>query len=68
MSGTPMDLIRKLDETATALLELAHRVRGAAAEVADPALRDEMLESAEGWERRAEEMSEVILRWKLEIN
>ncbi|HEY1499627.1 MAG TPA: hypothetical protein VGF88_08630 [Acidobacteriaceae bacterium] len=63
-----MDLIRKLDETATALRELAGRVKSTAAEVTDPALRDEMLESAEGWERRAEEMAEAILRWKREIN
>ena len=68
MSGTPMDLIRKLDETATALRELARRVKGTAAEITDPALRTEMLESAEGWEQRAEEMAEAILRWKREIN
>ena len=68
MSGTSMDLIRKLDETASALLELARRVRAAAPEVTDPALRDEMLDSAEGWEKRAAEMSEAILRWKREIN
>jgi hypothetical protein len=68
MSESPMDLIRKLDETATALLHLARSVRAAAAEIADPALRDEMLESADGWERRAAEMSEAILRWKREIN
>jgi hypothetical protein len=68
VSGTPMDLIRKLDETASALLELARRVRAAAPEVTDPALRDEMLDSAEGWEKRAAEMSEAILRWKREIN
>lgn len=68
MSGTPMDLVRKLDETASALLELSRRVRAAAAEVTDPALREEMLESAAGWERRAGEMSDAILRWKREIN
>jgi hypothetical protein len=68
MTGTPMDLIRKLDETATALRELARRVKSAAVEVTDPALRDEMLGSADGWERRAEEMAEAILRWKREIN
>jgi hypothetical protein len=68
MDGTPIELIRKLDETATALRELARRVRAAAAEVADPVLQDEMLESAAGWERRADEMSEAILRWKREIN
>jgi hypothetical protein len=68
MTETPIDLIRKLDETATALLELARRVRNAAAEVTDPALREEMLESAEGWERRAGEMADAILRWKREIN
>jgi hypothetical protein len=43
-------------------------VRNAAAEVTDPALREEMLESAEGWERRAGEMADAILRWKREIN
>lgn len=68
MNGTPMELIRSLDETARALQQLAHRVRGAAADVADPVLREEMLESAAGWERRAGEMSEAILRWKREIN
>jgi hypothetical protein len=68
MTGTPMDLIRTLDETATALLELAHRVMSTAADVSDPALREEMLASAEGWERRAGEMREAILRWKREIN
>jgi hypothetical protein len=68
MSGSPMGLIRKLDETATALLELARRVRAAAVDITDSALREEMLQSAEGWERRAQEMSEAILRWKREIN
>ena len=68
MDGTPIELIRKLDETATALRELAHRVRAAAADVADPVLQDEMLESAAAWEQRAREMSEAILRWKREIN
>jgi uncharacterized protein Yka (UPF0111/DUF47 family) len=68
MSGTPMELIRSLDETAKALQELARRVRTAAADVSDPALQEEMLESAAGWERRAAEMSEAILRWKREIN
>jgi hypothetical protein len=68
MTETPMDLIRKLDDTAAALLDLAGRVRNAAAEVPDPALRSEMLESAEGWERRAGEMAEAVLRWRREIN
>ena len=53
MTDAPMDLIRKLDELAASLLELARRVRAAAEEVTDPALRAEMLESAEGWEQRA---------------
>jgi hypothetical protein len=68
MTDTPMDLIRKLDETAAALLDLARRVRRAAEEIADPALQAEMMESAEGWERRAQEMTDAILRWKREIN
>lgn len=68
MNGSPMELIRKLEETAAALRYLAGQVRAAASETADPALRNEMLESAQGWERRADEMAEAILRWKLRIN
>jgi hypothetical protein len=68
MTGTPMELIRKLDETASALRDLALRVRAAAADVPDPALQNEMLESAAGWARRAGEMSDAILRWRREVN
>lgn len=63
-----MDLIRKLDETAAALLDLARRVRSAAPAVADVELRREMLESADGIEQRAEKMAEAIQRWRREIN
>ena len=68
MTGTPMHLIRRLEETAAALLDLSGRVRRAAEGVADPELRAEMMESADGWERRAAEMADAILRWKREIN
>ncbi|MFY9747467.1 MAG: hypothetical protein WBP95_05125 [Acidobacteriaceae bacterium] len=68
MTDAPMDLIRKLDELAASLLQLSRRVRAAAEEVTDPALRAEMLESAEGWEQRAAEMADAVLRWKREIN
>lgn len=68
MTDTPMHLIRKLEETAAALQDMARRVRLAAEGIADPALRTEMLESADGWERRAAEMADAILRWKREIN
>jgi len=68
MNGSPLDLIRKLEETAASLRYLAEQVRTAAGQTDDPALREEMLESAQGWERRAGEMAEAILRWKLRIN
>ncbi|HEX4039661.1 MAG TPA: hypothetical protein VHX37_16510 [Acidobacteriaceae bacterium] len=68
MTETPMELIRKLEETASALRELAAKVRAAAPAVEDTELRLEMLESAEGLERRAEQMAEAIGRWKLQIN
>lgn len=68
MTETPMDLIRKLDETAAALLDLARRVRSAAPAVADVELRREILESADGIEQRAEKMAEAIQRWRREIN
>jgi ribosomal protein S7 len=63
-----MELIRKLEETAAALRHLAEQAQHAAEKTADSALREEMLESAEGWERRADEMEEAVLRWKLKIN
>lgn len=68
MTSTPMDLIHKLDEAAAALRDLAHQVRRVAPEVKDPELRREMLDSADGMERRAENMTEAILRWRREIN
>jgi hypothetical protein len=68
MTGTPMDLIRKLDEAAAALRDLAQHVRRTAPEVKDRDLRREMLESADGMERRADKMAEAIERWRREIN
>jgi|HubBroStandDraft_2_1064218.scaffolds.fasta_scaffold307793_2 hypothetical protein len=68
MADSPMTLIRKLDETATALLELARHVKKSAPEVTDEELRREMLESAEGLERRAGEMAEAIARLRKKIN
>jgi hypothetical protein len=68
VTDTPMNLIRKLEETSAALLDLSRRVRRAAEGIADPALPAEMTESADGWERRAQEMADAILRWKREIN
>jgi len=68
MGETPMELIRKLEEAATALRDLAVHVRKAAPEVEDVELRREMLESAEGLEQRAGQMAEAIERWRLQIN
>jgi hypothetical protein len=67
MTETPMDLIRKLDETAAALANLAEQVRQAADAVEDGELRREMLESAEGMQVRAGRMAEAIRRWRLTI-
>ncbi len=59
-----MELIRKLDETAAALADLAEQVRHAADAVTDVELRQEMLESAEGMQVRASKMAEAIGRWR----
>ena len=63
-----MDLIRKLDTAASALREVAEHIRRSAPEVADPELRREMLDSADGMERRARAMAEAIERWRVSIN
>lgn len=63
-----MELIRKLDETAAALADLAEQVRRAADGVTDEELRREMLESADGMQIRAERMAEAVGRWRREIN
>jgi uncharacterized protein Yka (UPF0111/DUF47 family) len=68
MTDSPMALIRKLDQTVAALRELAEQVRRAAPDVTDEELRREMLESAEGLEQRATEMTEAIERLRRRIN
>jgi len=68
MSESPMALIRKLDEAATALRNLAGQVQAAASEVTDEELRREMLESAEGLEKRAGDLAEAIARLRMKIN
>ncbi|MFZ0633701.1 MAG: hypothetical protein WA399_07985 [Acidobacteriaceae bacterium] len=67
MTDTPIELIRKLDETAAALADLAEQVRRAADAVEDSDLRQEMLESAAGMRVRAERMAEAIGRWRRTI-
>jgi uncharacterized protein Yka (UPF0111/DUF47 family) len=68
VTETPMELIRKLDETAAALADLAQQVRHAAAAVTDDDLRREMLESADGMQIRAERMAEAVGRWRRTIH
>jgi uncharacterized protein Yka (UPF0111/DUF47 family) len=68
MTESPMALIRKLDEAAQALRELAQQVRGSAHEVTDEELRREMLESADGLEKRAGDLAEAIERLRRRIN
>lgn len=68
MTESPMALIRKLDEAATALRNLAGQVRAAAPEVTDEDLRREMLESAEGLEKRAGDLADAIERLRRRIN
>lgn len=68
MTESPMALIRKLDETAEALLRLAKQVREAAPEVEDAELRQEMEASATEMERRAGEMAEAIRQFRSRIN
>lgn len=68
MAESPMELIRKVEETAGSLRDLAAKVRGAAATVEDMELQREMLASADELEQRAEQMAEAIHRWKMQIN
>jgi uncharacterized protein Yka (UPF0111/DUF47 family) len=68
MTESPMALIRKLDEAATALRDLAQQVRASAPEVSDEELRREMLASAEGLEKRAGDLAEAIERLRRRIN
>jgi uncharacterized protein Yka (UPF0111/DUF47 family) len=68
MTESPMALIRKLDETATALRDLAQQVRASAPEVTDEELRREMLASAKGLEQRAGDLADAIERLRRRIN
>lgn len=65
---SPMALIRKLDAAVAALGQLTHEMRKAAAQATDEEMRREMLDSAEGLERRATDMAEAIARLRSKIN
>ncbi|MGA7524402.1 MAG: hypothetical protein WBW84_18260 [Acidobacteriaceae bacterium] len=68
MTETPMEMIHKLNETASALADLAEQVRRTAESVEDEELRREMLDSADGMRVRAERMAEAIGRWRRTIH
>jgi uncharacterized protein Yka (UPF0111/DUF47 family) len=68
MTESPMALIRKLDEAASALRDLAEQVRASAPEVTDDELRREMLESAEGLRKRADDLAQAIEGLRRRIN
>lgn len=68
MTESPMALVRKLDEAATALRNLAQQVRGSAPEVTDDELRREMLASADALEKRAGDLTDAIERLRRRIN
>jgi uncharacterized protein Yka (UPF0111/DUF47 family) len=68
MTESPMALVRKLDEAATALRNLAQQVRGSAPEVTDEELRREMLASADALEKRAGDLTDAIERLRRRIN
>lgn len=68
MTESPMALIRKLDEAASALRSLAGQVRAAAQEVTDDDLQHEMLVSAENLEKRSGDLAEAIERLRRKIN
>ena len=70
MTESQIDRIRKAEEAFRELLELAAQIRQEAnmLPIMDPAVRKELLETAEGFERQAKEIRNALQEWREDIH
>jgi hypothetical protein len=70
MTESQIDRIRKAEEAVRELVELAAQIRQEADQlpIEDPALRNELLETAEGFEIQAQDLRNALREWKEDIH
>lgn len=70
MTESQVDRIKKAEEAVRELVELAAQIRQEAAKlpIEDPALRIELLETAEGLETQAQDLRNALKEWREDIH
>jgi hypothetical protein len=70
MTESQVDRIKTAEEAVRELVELAAQIRQEAAKlpIEDPALRNELLETAEGFETQAQDLRNVLQEWRRGIH
>jgi len=70
MTGSQIDRIRKAEEAVRELVTLAAQIRQEADKlpIEDAALRKELLETAKGFEKQAQDLSNALREWREDIH
>jgi HAMP domain-containing protein len=70
MTESQLDRIKKAEEAVRELVELAAQIRQEAAKlpIDDPAMRIELLETAEGFETQAQDVRNALKEWREDIH
>jgi hypothetical protein len=70
MTESQIDRIRKAEEAVRELVELAAQIRQEANKlpVADPGVRKELLETAEGFDIQAQDLRNALREWREDIH
>lgn len=70
MTETQIDRIRKAEEHVRELVELAAQIRREADKLPteDPAVRKELIETAEGFETQAQDLKNALRAWREDIH
>jgi hypothetical protein len=70
MTESQVDRIKTAEEAVRELVELAAQIRQEAAKlpIEDPALRNELLETAEWFETQAQGLRNVLQEWRQDIH
>jgi hypothetical protein len=70
MTDSQIDRIRKAEEAIRELVQLAAQIRQEADKlpIEDPAVRNELLETAEGFEIQAQDLRNALREWREDIH
>jgi hypothetical protein len=70
MTESQIDRVRKAEEAFREVVELAAQIRQEANKlpIEDPALRKELLDTAEGLEKQAQDLRNALREWRKDIH